>query len=74
LLALFASAAALSTAVAQTAPAANDEKKDDTVKLEKFVVTGSSIKRPADEGALPIAVFTQLDLQQEGSASAEQQS
>ncbi|MBI2511995.1 MAG: TonB-dependent receptor [Opitutae bacterium] len=72
MLAFFASAAALSTAVAQTAPAANDEKKDEAVKLEKFVVTGSSIKRPADEGALPISVFTQLDLQQEGIASAEQ--
>lgn len=72
MLAFIAGAAALSTAVAQTAPAANDEKKDETVRLEKFVVTGSSIKRPADEGALPIAVFTQLDLQQEGIASAEQ--
>lgn len=72
MLAFFAGAAVLSTAVAQTAPAANDDKKDDTVKLEKFVVTGSSIKRPADEGALPIAVFTQLDLAQEGIASAEQ--
>ncbi len=63
---------AASTAMGQTAPAATDEKKDDAVKLEKFVVTGSSIKRPADEGALPISVFTQLDLQQEGIASAEQ--
>jgi iron complex outermembrane recepter protein len=62
----------LPLAVAQSAPALTDERADTTVKLEKFVVTGSSIKRPADEGALPVAVFTKLDLEQEGIASAEQ--
>ncbi len=71
-LAALAASMAASTAMGQTAPAATDEKKEAAVKLEKFVVTGSSIKRPADEGALPISVFTQLDLQQEGIASAEQ--
>jgi iron complex outermembrane receptor protein len=71
-LAALTACVATSTAVGQTASAATGDKKDEAVKLEKFVVTGSSIKRPADEGALPISVFTQLDLQQEGIASAEQ--
>jgi iron complex outermembrane receptor protein len=60
-------------AVAQTAPAVSEENRPDApVKMEKFVVTGSSIKRAADEGALPVQVFTRLDLAQEGIASAEQ--
>jgi len=71
-LAALAAAVATSSAVAQTAAAPLDEKKDEAVKLEKFIVTGSSIKRPADEGALPVSVFTKLDLEQEGIASAEQ--
>jgi len=63
-----------SSVVAQTAPASLEEKEkaDQAVKLDKFIVTGSSIKRPADEGALPISVFSKLDLEQEGIASAEQ--
>ncbi len=76
LAALAATATGLPLAVAQTAPALTDEKSGENaanpVKLEKFVVTGSSIKRPADEGALPVSVFTKLDLEQEGIASAEQ--
>lgn len=64
---------ALPSAVAQSAPAPlAEESTPAVVKLEKFVVTGSSIKRPADEGALPLSVFTKLDLEQEGIASAEQ--
>jgi len=60
--------------VAQPAPASTDDQPapGNPVKLEKFVVTGSSIKRPADEGALPISILTKLDLEQEGIASAEQ--
>ena len=66
-------AAALATpAMAQTAAAAPANAPEKTVKLEKFEVTGSMIKRPADEGALPMQVFTRLDLEQEGIASAEQ--
>lgn len=74
-LAAFAAlAAGLPFAVAQSATAvtAEDDNADAPLKLEKFIVTGSSIKRPADEGALPLAVFTKLDLEQEGIASAEQ--
>ncbi|MDP2136885.1 MAG: TonB-dependent receptor [Candidatus Didemnitutus sp.] len=58
--------------LAQLTPASPDAKEGETVKLEKFVVTGSMIKRIADEGALPISVFTKLDLEQEGIASTEQ--
>ncbi|MBX3737287.1 MAG: TonB-dependent receptor [Candidatus Didemnitutus sp.] len=73
LLAALAATSTASLAVAQSAPAPLEDKKaDEAVKLEKFIVTGSSIKRPADEGALPISVFSKLDLEQEGIASAEQ--
>jgi iron complex outermembrane receptor protein len=66
-------AASLSlNAVAQTAAAPTATPSDQPVKLEKFVVTGSMIKRIADEGALPLSVFTKLEMEQEGIASAEQ--
>ncbi len=66
-------AASLSlNAGAQTATAPTATPSDQPVKLEKFVVTGSMIKRIADEGALPLSVFTKLELEQEGIASAEQ--
>lgn len=71
-LAVLAAVTIIPTAMAQQAAAPKEEKKDEPVKLEKFVVTGSSIKRVADEGALPLSVFTKLDLEQEGIASAEQ--
>lgn len=71
-LAVAATLVALPAAVAQTATASTPSSNDDPVKLEKVVVTGSMIKRIADEGALPISVFTRLDLEQEGIASAEQ--
>ena len=59
-------------AIAQVATTPPAQPTDEPLKLEKFVVTGSSIKRVADEGALPLSVFTKLDLEQEGIASAEQ--
>lgn len=65
----------MNIAVAQTAPASADEKaenKDKAVKLEKYVVTGSSIKRVADEGALPMDVFTPQEMENKGITSAEQ--
>ncbi len=56
LLALLASASLICTAVAQTAPAAND-KKDDTVKLDTYVVTGSYIPAAADEAkSMPVQI------------------
>jgi outer membrane receptor protein involved in Fe transport len=62
-LAALAAFGALPFAEAQTATAAPAPAEADTpVKLEKFIVTGSSIKRIADEGALPISVFTKLEM------------
>ncbi|MBI2813362.1 MAG: TonB-dependent receptor [Opitutae bacterium] len=71
-IAFIAAASVATTALAQTTPASNDDKPGEPVKLEKFIVTGSMIKRIADEGALPLTVFTKLELEQEGIASAEQ--
>lgn len=50
-------------ALAQTAPAPN---------LERVEITGSSIKRVAGEGALPVQVITRQDLVRQGITSAEQ--
>jgi iron complex outermembrane receptor protein len=44
----------------------------DTAKLEKVVVTGSSIKRLRDEGSLPVQVFTRAEIDRAGISSAEQ--
>ena len=72
-LAIIAALSVIPAAMAQTAAASSQPTQStDPVKLEKFVVTGSMIKRIADEGALPLSVFTKLDLEQEGIASAEQ--
>ncbi|WP_438480750.1 TonB-dependent receptor domain-containing protein [Oleiharenicola lentus] len=74
LLALLTATGAIPAAVAQTATASTTSPapNEDPVKLEKFVVTGSLIKRAADEGALPLSVFTKFEMEQEGIASAEQ--
>ena len=74
LLALIASlfVASLTPAVAQTAATASEKPAETPVKLEKFVVTGSMIKRIANEGALPMETITRLDIDQQGIASAEQ--
>jgi iron complex outermembrane receptor protein len=72
-LALIAALTVIPAAMAQTAAAPTaTPSSDEPVKLEKFLVTGSMIKRIADEGALPVSVFTRLDMEQEGIASAEQ--
>ena len=57
---------------AQTTPAPETAAGQPVSKLERFTVTGSLIKRVADEGALPLAVFSKLEMEQEGIASAEQ--
>jgi iron complex outermembrane receptor protein len=57
---------------AQVASSAGATASEPATKLEKFTVTGSLIKRVADEGALPLAVFSKLEMEQEGIASAEQ--
>jgi iron complex outermembrane receptor protein len=53
-------------------PPAAGPKIEESVKLEKLVVTGSLIKRIEGEGALPLQVITPMELEQRGIASAEQ--
>ena len=55
---------------AQTTPAPETAAGQPVTKLERFTVTGSLIKRVADEGALPLAIFSKLEMEQEGIASA----
>ncbi len=69
---VLAAASLLPIAVAQTAPAANTAKVEETAKLERFVVTGSLIKRIDGEGATPLLTITPLELEQRGIGSAEQ--
>ena len=59
-------------ALAQTASSTTITANEPATKLERFTVTGSLIKRIADEGALPLTVFSKLEMEQEGIASAEQ--
>lgn len=62
-------------ALAQTAtppPSTTPKPPEESVKLEKFVVTGSLIKRIDGEGALPLQVITPVELEQRGIVSAEQ--
>jgi iron complex outermembrane receptor protein len=49
---------------AQTLPAAGD--------AQRIIITGSSIKRIATEGALPVQVITRAELERDGITSAEQ--
>ena len=60
-----------SQALAQDVPAQNDSTDTDA-KVERIRVTGSSIKRTALEGALPITVFSRADIDAAGITSAEQ--
>ena len=60
-------------AMAQSvAPVATPPKPEVEVKLEKFVVTGSLIKRIAGESALPVQTITIEEIEQQGITSAEQ--
>ena len=72
---ILAAAGSLPAALAQQvapAPAAQPAKPDDSVKLERFLVTGSLIKRVDTEGALPVSVITPIELEERGIVSAEQ--
>ncbi|MGM9481504.1 TonB-dependent receptor plug domain-containing protein [Roseateles sp. NT4] len=46
--------------------------QNDGAKLERVEVTGSSIKRIKDEGALPLQVISRKDIERQGIVSAEQ--
>jgi iron complex outermembrane receptor protein len=46
--------------------------QEESRRLERVEVTGSSIKRIRDEGALPVQVISRRDMERAGIASAEQ--
>jgi iron complex outermembrane recepter protein len=70
-IALFLSASVLAVpSFAQDAPDEIDTSSADEAK--PIVVTGSSIKRVVPNGALPLQVITNEDLQREGISSPEQ--
>lgn len=71
---MIAAASLLPVALAQTvsAPAEPPKKPEEVMKLEKFEVTGSMIKRIEGEGALPVLTITPLEMEQRGIVSAEQ--
>ncbi len=64
LLALSLPAFAATAAIAQD----NTGSNDDTVKLEKFVVTGSSIPTPEGETFSPVTVFSPNEMARKGAA------
>jgi iron complex outermembrane recepter protein len=57
---------------AQTTPPTEPQKPVATQKIEKILVTGSSIKRVEQDSALPIQIITREDIQREGISSTEQ--
>lgn len=72
LLSLLAAVSLIPGASAQQAATPAPLKPEDATKLEKFVVTGSMIKRIEGEGALPVLTITPLEMEQRGIVSAEQ--
>src|SRR5687767_14833655 len=72
-LSIIAVVSMMPAALAQSVPAPKEENKAaESVKLEKFVVTGSLIKRIEGEGALPVLALTPLEMEQRGIAAVEQ--
>ncbi|MBI4624956.1 MAG: TonB-dependent receptor [Verrucomicrobia bacterium] len=71
-LSIIAAVSVVPAAWAQKAAPANEQKPEESVKLEKFVVTGSLIKRIAGESALPVQTITIEEIEQQGIVSAEQ--
>lgn len=69
---MIAALSMIPVAVAQKVTTTVTTNSDAPQKLEKFVITGSMIKGIPNEGALPMEVITQLELEQAGIASAEQ--
>jgi len=70
LLAMVAGMSCVNRAGAQeaAAPTAPADKKDEVVKLEKYVVTGSYIPFAADATAVPVKVVTADDIKASGEA------
>jgi iron complex outermembrane receptor protein len=69
---LLAAGTLISTAAAQQVAPAAAPKADESVKLDKFVVTGSLIKRIAGESALPLQTITLGEIDEFGINSAEE--
>lgn len=67
-----AAASAVPPALAQQASPPSPTTIEPATKLEKFVVTGSLIKRIEGESALPVQTITIDEIEQQGIASAEQ--
>jgi len=67
-LALIVSASLIQSAVAQqaTADTKKEEKKEETVTLEKFEVTGSRVKRLDTETPAPVVAYTTTDIESKG--------
>ena len=65
-------ASATSVAMAQAVASVAQSKPEEAIKLDKFFVTGSLIKRIANEGALPVQSISIQDIEQQGIGSAEQ--
>ncbi|MBH9577050.1 TonB-dependent receptor domain-containing protein [Inhella proteolytica] len=60
----------LAVCAALAATGAQAQQEPQTL-LERVEVTGSSIKRLADQGALPVQVISRLDIERSGAKSAE---
>jgi len=71
-LSILAAGCALPVSLAQKAPDLAAPKPEEAAKLEKFVVTGSLIKRIEGEGALPVTTITPIEMEQRGIATIEQ--
>lgn len=72
LLSMLAALSMMPLAVAQKVTTSVETNPEAPQKLEKFVITGSMIKGIPNEGALPMEIITQMQLEQAGIASAEQ--
>ncbi|MBA3848363.1 MAG: hypothetical protein C0502_00010 [Opitutus sp.] len=69
-LVLILGASLIPSAVAQGTASDDKEKKDESVELAKFEVTGSRIPRTEVEGASPIKVITRADILASGRSNA----
>ncbi|MDI1320473.1 MAG: TonB-dependent receptor plug domain-containing protein, partial [bacterium] len=64
---LLASTLFVFAASAAFAQSATVDKKDETLKLEKFTVTGSFIPQATAEPVAPVAIFTEADIRASGA-------
>jgi iron complex outermembrane receptor protein len=72
LLSLLAALGPASSLSAQSTPSPTNAKPDESVKLDRFVVTGSLFQRIAGESALPVQTITLQEIEQWGINSPEE--